>query len=88
MSIDDKTIMELAGQLGISGDKKRTVEKAKSYQNKSDGELVSEIMQIKEKLKAKNIPYDKQVEMVKSLMPMMNGEQKARLIKIIELLQS
>ncbi len=88
MSIDDKTIMELAGQLGISGDKKRTVDKAKTYQNKSDGEIVSEIMKIKEKLKAKNIPYDKQVEMVKSLMPMMNSEQKARLIKIIELLES
>ena len=80
MQLDDKTILDLAGQLGISADKKTTVAKAKSYEQKSDAELVSEIMKIK-------IPYEKQMAAVQSLMPMMNGQQKARLTRIIELLK-
>ena len=50
MSLDDKTIMDLASQLGISADKKSTMAKAKSFEKKSDAELVSEIMKLKEKL--------------------------------------
>ena len=87
MQLDDKTILDLAGQLGISADKKTTVAKAKSYEQKSDAELVSEIMKIKNQLEAANIPYEKQMAAVQSLMPMMNGQQKARLTKIIELLK-
>ena len=78
MQLDDKTILDLAGQLGISADKKTTVAKAKSYEQKSDAELVSEIMKIKNQLEAANIPYEKQMAAVQSLMPMMNGQQKAR----------
>ena len=44
-------------------------------------------MKIKDRLTAANIPYEKQVAAVQSLMPMMNGEQKARLTKIIGLLK-
>ena len=87
MQLDDKTILDLAGQLGISADKKTTVAKAKSYEQKSDAELVSEIMKIKNQLEAANIPYEKQIAAVQSLMPMMNGQQKARLTRIIELLK-
>ncbi|MCI9477134.1 hypothetical protein AALA22_03240 [Anaerovoracaceae bacterium 41-7] len=87
MQLDDKTILDLAGQLGISADKKTTVAKAKSYEQKSDAELVSEIMKIKNQLEAANIPYEKQMAAVQSLMPMMNGQQKARLTRIIELLK-
>lgn len=87
MQLDDKTILDLAGQLGISADKKTTVAKAKSYEQKSDAKLVSEIMKIKNQLEAANIPYEKQMAAVQSLMPMMNGQQKARLTRIIELLK-
>ena len=87
MQLDDKTILDLAGQLGISADKKTTVAKAKSYEQKSDAELVSEIMKIKNQLEAANFPYEKQMAAVQSLMPMMNGQQKARLTRIIELLK-
>lgn len=87
MKLDDKTIMDLANQLGISADRKKAVAKAQSYEKKSDGEIVSEIMKMKEKLEAANIPYEKQVAAVQSLMPMMNGEQKARLSEILELLK-
>lgn len=87
MELDERTIMELAGQLGISTDRKAAMSKAKSLEQKSDGEIVSEIMKIREKLNQNNVPYDKQVSMVKSLMPMMNNEQKARLSRIIRLLE-
>lgn len=87
MQLDDKTIMELAGQLGISADKKSAMAKAKSYEKKSDAEIVSEIMKMKDKLAAANVPYEKQLSAVQSLMPMMNQEQKARLSRIIELLK-
>lgn len=87
MNLDEKTVMELAGQLGISTDKKKATATMKSYENKSDAELVAEIMKIRDKLAANNIPYEKQMATVKSLMPMMNREQKARLTKIIGLLE-
>lgn len=87
MQLDNKTVMELARQLGISADKKSAMSKAKSYEQKSDTEIVSEIMKIKDKLTAANVPYEKQIAAVQSLMPMMNQEQKARLSKIIELLK-
>ena len=79
--------MDLASQLGISGDKKSAAAKAKAYEKKSDAEIVSEIMKIKDKLTAANIPYEKQMAAVQSLMPMMNQEQRARLSKIVELLK-
>ena len=87
MQLDDKMIQDLAGQLGLSADKKSAAARVKSYEQKSDTELVSEIMKIKEKLEAANIPYEKQMAAVQSLMPMMNGQQKARLTRIIELLK-
>lgn len=87
MELDERTIMELAGQLGISADRKSVAAKAKTMEQKSDAELMSEIIRLRDKLNAGNVPYDKQISMVKSLMPMMNGEQKARLSRIIRLLE-
>ncbi len=87
MQLDDKTIMDLAGQLGLSGNKKSAAAKVKAFEKKSDDEIVSEIMKLKDKLAASNVPYEKQVAAVQSLMPMMNGEQRARLSRIIELLK-
>ena len=87
MELDDKTIMELASQLGISANKKTAAATVKSYEKKSDAELIAEIMKLKEKLNVSNVPYEKQIAAVQSLMPMMNREQKARLSKIIELLK-
>ena len=68
MQLDDKTILDLAGQLGISADKKTTVAKAKSYEQKSDAELVSEIMKIKNQLEAANIPYEKQMAAAQAIL--------------------
>ena len=44
MELDDKTIMELASQLGISANKKTAAATVKSYEKKSDAELIAEIM--------------------------------------------
>ena len=59
----------------------------RQLENKSDAELEREILKIKEQLRANNVTYEKQLGMLRSLAPMMNGSQKARLQKVIELLQ-
>ena len=89
MALDDKTIQNLASQLGVSSSvgKRQAEQKIKAYEKKSDEELVSELLKMQQKLNAANIPYEKQIAAVESLMPMMNSEQKARLKKIIGLLK-
>ena len=87
MALDDKTIQNLASQLGVSANKRQAEEKLKSYERKSDEELVTELLKMQQKLNAANIPYEKQIAAVESLMPMMNEQQKARLKKIIGLLK-
>lgn len=87
MKLDEKTIMELAGQLGVPADKKKAAETARRYERKSDAEIEAEILKLQDKLNAANIPYDKQMALVQSLMPMMNGQQKARLHKVIGLMK-
>ena len=86
-ALDDKMIEKLAGQLGISGGKKQVEEKMKQYEGKTDDELVAELLKLQKTLNAANIPYEQQVTMVESMMPMMNGHQKARLKQIIGLLK-
>jgi len=87
MELNDKTILGLASQLGISASQKQTQEKIKNYEKKSDQELVAELLKLQQKMNAANIPYEKQMAAVESLMPMMNEQQKARLTKIIGLLK-
>ena len=87
MKVDEKTIMALAGQLGIPADRNQAAQTARRYEQKSDREIAAEILKLQDKLSAANIPYEKQMALVQSLMPMMNGEQKARLNKIIGLMK-
>ncbi|MDD4377040.1 MAG: hypothetical protein PHH48_02660 [Eubacteriales bacterium] len=88
MELDDKMIMELASQMGLTNGKKIDMNKVKAYENKSDSEIKREISKLKDQLKANDVSYDKQLAAVKSLMPMMDGKQKARLMEIIKLLES
>lgn len=89
MSLDDKTIQNLARQLGVKAQTKspqmeRTLQ---AYERKSDDELISELLNLQKKLNAANIPYETQMAAIESLMPMMNEQQKARLKKIVGLLK-
>ena len=86
MELNEKMIKEIAGQLGISGGKNMGRDALSYLSSKSDSELEREILKIKQQLRANNITYDKQMEILKNLAPMMDNRQKARLKKVIQLL--
>lgn len=87
MELNEKTIAEIAGQLGLNPGNQVTKEDVRRLENKSDAELAADILRLKEQLKANNISYDKQVAMLRNLMPMMDAKQRARLQKIIQLIE-
>ena len=78
MELNEKMIGEIAGQLGISSGKNMGRD-ALSY-------LEREILKIKQQLKANNVTYDKQMEMLRNIAPMMDKSQRVRLQRVIELL--
>ena len=86
MDMNEKMAADIARQLGLSGGgvNQKTL---KSLENKSDAELTGELIKIREKLKQNNISYEKQMNLVQSLMPMMKGEQRERLERVIKLLE-
>lgn len=94
MDVNDKLLLDLAEQLGLGG-RGPTVSKADrmsdmadKYKGKSDQELISEIMKVKNSLKKDKAQFEKQMKTIKALRSVMNGEQKARLEKLIRLLES
>ena len=84
--MDNKVLMDLARQLGFPQDKAES--KAKEYMGKSDEEIFKEIKKVKMIMKRDKKNYEKQLQTVKALAATMNGQQRARLEKIIELLES
>lgn len=91
MDIDDKLMADLAEQLGFG----KTVSKADhmsdladKYKGKSDQELIDEIMKVKRSMKKNQAQFDKQMKAIKAMRSMMTGEQKARLEKLIRLLEA
>ena len=92
MDINNKMLMDLASQLGFentnSNQAKRATNMADKYKSKSDDELIGEILNLKKTMKKDRAQFDKQMNAIKSLRVMMSGEQKARLEKIIRLLES
>lgn len=87
MRLDDKTVNHLARQLGIAEKPGQMERQMKAYENKSDDEIIKELLKLQEKLKAANIPYETQIAALKSLIPMMDEKQKTRLEKIVGLLK-
>jgi len=87
MKLDDKVIGNLAEQLGLTGETQKVAKKLKDYEDQDEEKLVQELRKMQEKLRAADIPYEKQIAAVESLMPLMNEQQKARLKKIIGLLK-
>ena len=98
MDIDDKMLADLAEQLGFGGagaSKTDRVSKADhmteladKYKGKSDQELIQEILKVKKNLKADKVQFEKQMKTIKALRSVMQGEQKARLERLIRLLES
>ena len=95
MDINDKLVMDLAEQLGLGPAKTSSVSKsdrmsdiAQKYKGKSDQELINEIMKVKSSLKKDRAQFEKQMKTIKAMRSMMTGEQKARLEKLIRLLES
>ena len=84
--MDNKVLMDLAKQLGLHQETSES--KAKEYMVKSDDEILKEIKKLKMIMKRDKKNYEKQLQAVKALAATMNGQQKARLQKIIELLES
>ena len=87
MKLDDKTINTLAGQLGLAGKQGQLERQMKAYENKSDEELLQELLKLQKKLQDANISYETQMAALEGLMPMMNRQQKARLEKIVGLIK-
>lgn len=87
MELNDKTISEIASQLGLSGQEKIRQREIERLSSKSDAELEREILKLKESLKKNNIGYEKQMEMLRSIEPMMDAKQKARLKKVMTILR-
>ncbi len=84
--MDNKVLMDLARQLGLPEESAEA--KAKEYMGKSDDEILREIKKIKMVIKRDKKTYAKQMQPLKALAATMNGQQKARLQKIIEVLES
>ena len=94
MEINDEMLMDLAEQLGLGRTVSKTATKtdnvadlAQKYKGKSDQELIDEIMKVKNSMKKDRNQFEKQMKTIKALRNVMNGEQKARLEKLIRLLE-
>ena len=87
MEINDKTVADIASQLGLSGTKKVDKRTIDYLSSNSDAELEKEILKLKEQLKAQNISYGQQLAMLKNIAPMLDAKQKQRLSKIMDILK-
>lgn len=92
MNSDDKLIADLAQQLGFdepgASREDRASELKERYKGKSDQELITEILKVKNSLKKDKVQFEKQMKAINALGAMMTGEQKARLEKLIRLLEA
>lgn len=86
MDMNEKMAKDIAAQLGLGNSGGVNSQVLRSLESKSDEELARDILKMKEQLAAANISPQRQKAMLRSLMPMMNQSQRARLDKIIRLI--
>ena len=86
MDLNEQMAGEIGRQLGLSGSGGVSRSTVRQLENKSDEELTRDILRLKQQLAANNISPQQQMAIVRKLMPMMDANQKARLQKVIELL--
>lgn len=60
---------------------------AEAMKDKSEDEILAEIMRLKSRLQTNPAAYEKQIRAVKSLRGMMNPEQRKRLDRVLQLLE-
>jgi hypothetical protein len=91
MDNNEKLLADLAAQLGLGSPtvskSDRMSDLADKYKGKSDQELISEIMKVRRSLKKDRVQYENQMRAIKALRSVMSGEQRARLEKLIRLLE-
>lgn len=94
VDITNKMLMELADEIGMKTGKQisdQNIEDmqkiAETMKDKGDEELLAEIAKVKEAIKKDRKAYEQQIKTVKALRPMMNREQRARLDRIIAMLE-
>lgn len=92
MSIDDRMLMDLANQLGLGGRNSKKSEDmineaTGNFSGKSDDQILNEILKLKQVLKKDRRAFDKQMEMIKSLKPMMTPEQRKKLENLLRMLE-
>lgn len=91
MDINERHLMDLAEQLGFGkfvSKSDKASDLAEKYKGKSDQELIDEILKVKRTIKKDKTQFEKQMKAIKALRSMMTGEQKARLEKLIVILES
>ena len=87
MDLNEAMVKEIARQLGLREDAGVSAADIQQLQGKSDDELEREILRIREQLSARGVSRAKQASMLRSLLPMMDSRQKARLRKVIGLIE-
>lgn len=91
MEINEKLLMELAGQVGFSGGNEKTAKRAEkmaeNYSGKGEDELLKEILKLKQSMKSDRGQYEKQIKAIRSLSGIMNAEQRSRMDKVLQLLE-
>lgn len=91
MDINQKMLMELANELGLGPSKQsrvtEAVKSAEDYKNKSEGEILEEIMALKNTMKSDPAQFQKQLTALKALRGMLGQEQKARLDQVLAMLE-
>lgn len=91
MEVKQKMLLELASQFGFDdSDDPRLTEAANladEYKNKSEQEILKDIMRLKRKYSEDPSQMKKQIQTVKTLRSMMNREQQERLDQVLAMLE-
>ena len=87
MDLNEAMVSEIARQLGLRDNGGLNPADLKQLEGKSDAELEREILKLQKQLADRGVTRPKQVAMLRSLLPMMDSKQKARLQRVIELIE-
>lgn len=90
MDINEKMLSDLAGQIGMrpkNRDMQKAEQMASGMQGKSEDEILKEILRLKDSMKKDPVAYQKQIKAIRALRGMMNQDQRARLDRVLDMLE-